>query len=198
MNKLTGLVLCGGQSSRMNTDKSLLNYHGQPQRYYIYQMLSSFCKEVFISCSASQVSSIAVGYNYIVDSENYNDIGPMVALLSAFNQFPDNSFLVLACDYPFLKGDDIEKLVSERAEEHQSTAFYNSGSGFYEPLLAVYESSCYSLLKQHFNAGNHSLQQFLKGLNAKKIFPSDNQSLKSVDTVEEYESTLKTLRLRSG
>ncbi|MBK8495728.1 MAG: NTP transferase domain-containing protein [Chitinophagaceae bacterium] len=39
-----GLVLCGGNSSRMGTDKSMLQYYDKPQRYHVYDMLLPFVK----------------------------------------------------------------------------------------------------------------------------------------------------------
>jgi len=47
--KLNGLVLAGGKSLRLGTDKGKINWHGNEQRYYIAELLQKFCDEVFIS-----------------------------------------------------------------------------------------------------------------------------------------------------
>ena len=39
---MNGLVLSGGQSSRMGTDKALIDYHGIPQYAYVYDLLLRF------------------------------------------------------------------------------------------------------------------------------------------------------------
>ncbi len=51
---MNGIILAGGQSSRMGQPKSLLEYHGKPQYQYAAELLNSFCAQVFISCSAEQ------------------------------------------------------------------------------------------------------------------------------------------------
>src|SRR6478735_6633462 len=101
MTALYGLVICGGQSTRMGTDKSLLDYYGKAQRYYVHEMLQPFCEKVFLSCNEQQAATITGNYETIADAPAYSDIGPMAGLLSAFGQYPDKAFLVVACDYPF-------------------------------------------------------------------------------------------------
>ena len=55
--KLYGLVLSGGRSTRMGKDKGLINYHGIPQRDYIYNLLNEVCDETYMSIRKDQVDS---------------------------------------------------------------------------------------------------------------------------------------------
>ena len=57
-NALYGLIMCGGKSSRMGTDKSRIVYQQKEQQYHVYQMLQTFCEKVFISCNAEQGKTI--------------------------------------------------------------------------------------------------------------------------------------------
>ncbi len=70
---LYGLILAGGKSVRMGSDKSVINWHGKEQRYYMADILAGFCKEVFISCRAEQQGSIVQEYKTLVD--NYEGAG---------------------------------------------------------------------------------------------------------------------------
>src|SRR5688572_22170139 len=90
-----GLVLCGGQSARMGTDKSLLVYHDKPQRYHVCEMLGSFCEKVFISCNEKQADSMQDGHDFIIDLPAFHNTGPMAGLLTAYSTYPGKNFLVL-------------------------------------------------------------------------------------------------------
>ena len=102
-----GLVVCGGKSSRKGVDKSMLQYYNKPQRYHLYDMLGPFCEKVFISCNEDQWKNIDKDYSFLADDSLYINTGPIAALLSAFNRFPDKNILLTGCNYPFLTMEDL-------------------------------------------------------------------------------------------
>jgi len=185
-DNIYGLVVCGGQSSRMGMDKSLLNYHGKPQRYYLYDILTEICGKAFISCNKEQAKEIPGGFNVIIDAENFGPIGPMGGLLSAFDAYPDASFLVIGCDYPYLQKTDMERLL-ETDNNSLATTYYNDYEQIREPLVGLYKSDCYDLLKKQFEQNDYSLNHFLKEINATTIIPASPRSIQSVDTKEGYQ-----------
>lgn len=187
MSKIFGLIVCGGKSSRMGVDKSTLDYHGRPQRYYLYDLLVNLCDDVFISCNKEQAKQIPSEYNTIPDATEYKEIGPMAALLSAFKKYPDATFLVVGCDYPFINRHHLKKLVNVKLEDVPAIAFYDKWNDHYEPLIAVYQSNILDRLKNHFKQKDYSLQAVLKEVNAYRINASSPDILRSVNTEEEYE-----------
>ena len=187
----SGLVMCGGNSRRMGTDKCMLAYQGKPQCYHIYEMLQPFCEKVFISCNENQAVAMETGYNILVDHSSYNDIGPVAGLLTAFTYYPKNDFLIVGCDYPFLDANDLANFIST-CKEQKNTAFYNQKEDLYEPLLAHYPSSAFIKLKEMCSEQQYSLQYFLKMNNAEKYHPASERSITSIDT---YEDHLKTLSM---
>lgn len=197
-NEIGGLVVCGGESSRMGMDKSLLVYHKKSQSYHVYEMLQPLCKEVFISCNQKQSTAIPIEYKKIVDLDLYGNIGPMAALLSAFTQYPEKDFITIACDYPFLEIEDIQKLIDEKDEDQLAICYYNSLTEMKEPLLAYYSKECLPKLLQFYENKDYSLKNFLKEINAKKIAPASIQNITSVDTPEAYHEALLLLREING
>jgi molybdopterin-guanine dinucleotide biosynthesis protein A len=191
MNEVHGLVICGGQSTRMGKDKSLLDYHGRPQRYHLYQLLQPFCKQVFLSCNEQQRAGIPEGYNAIIDAPPYRDIGPMAALLSAFEHYPGKTFIVLACDYPFFSTGEIAQLAVAAKQAASCAAFCHEESGIYEPLLAVYAPGMQPVLQKAFAEGQYSLQRILKAANALRLFSANAPALQSIDTPVDYEAAAR-------
>ena len=185
------LVLCGGQSSRMGNDKSMLQYHNKPQRYYLYDMLQPLCKSVFISCNEAQANNIKAGYTFIKDEKAFGNIGPMTALLTAFSQHPNKNILLIGCDYPFLKAGELQ-IFSNQCKK-LPVAFYNKEENIYEPMLAWYPFTCFDKLKTMFDEKQFSLQQFLKQNEAIKHLPTNINSIKSIDTTEAFTQAIKIL-----
>ncbi len=185
------LVMCGGQSTRMGTDKSMLQYYDKPQRYHVYDMLQPLCEKVFISCNAVQAGNIEGGYDFIEDEQDFASIGPMAALLTAFTQFPNKNILLLGCDYPFLKAEELQ-LFSHQWKK-QPVAFYNKEAEVYEPMLAWYPSHCFDKLKTMYDAKEFSLQYFLKVNNAIKYLPGDNNSIKSIDSSQDFSKAYNSI-----
>lgn len=188
-----GLVVCGGKSSRMGRDKSMLQYYDKPQRYHVYDMLLPFCEKVFISCNEEQVGTIEEGYHFINDDAAFNDTGPMAALLSAFTCYPDKHMLVIGCDYPFLTVKELQQFATHC--NNAPVSFYNEAENIYEPLLAWYPSSSFEKLKEMHKAGQFSLQYFLKDGGAIKYYPEDKRLITSVDAEEEFNHAKNLLKL---
>lgn len=180
-----GLVVCGGRSNRMGTDKSLLLYFDKPQRYHLYDMLHPFCEKVFISCNADQVKNMEPGYDVLPDHPSYSNIGPMAALLSAFKEFPQKNMLLIGCDYPFLTAVQLRQF-SEYCNGSKPVCFYNEQSAVYEPLLAWYPYETFEPIKKMQEAGEYSLQHFLISVRAVKFYPAGKRSIISVDTHEDF------------
>ena len=191
---LYGIVVCGGKSARMGTDKSKLVYYNQPQHDHVYQLLAPFCEKTFISCNADQYQHMETVYEKIPDMLHYEGHGPISALLTAFETFPNQDFLIIGCDYPFLKSTDLEVFLSSIRKDSLAAAFYNQDHK-YEPLLAWYSWQCAEQLNALFQEERYALQSFLRNVNAAKFVPETPDAMKSVDTPEDFlwvKETLKT------
>lgn len=187
------VIACGGKSTRMGTNKSMLPYHGKPQCYHLYELLQPFCEKVFISCIENQVKEISSSYPVIKDLDAYKSIGPMAGLLSAFDQFPGKNIFLVGCDYPFITADDIKNFLA-KLDPGKAAAFYNSTFGLYEPLLAYYNYGAAKDIYKMFLNKEFSLQHFLIKADAEKFFPGNEKTIKSIDTKEDYTEALNLIK----
>lgn len=182
MNELIAVIVCGGSSTRMGKDKSLLIYHDKAQRYHLYDIAKEFCKEVVISCNKNQAQSIAPAYSFCVDMEEYKNAGPLTGILSSFEKFPKASILAIGCDYPYLQKSDIAALVMQRNQNSEALCFSHPKTQIPEPLLAIYENSCKAKLIENYYHNRHSLRSFLGEVNALLISPEKLDCLRSIDS----------------
>lgn len=190
-----GLVLCGGESTRMGIDKSLLNYHGEPQCYHVYHRLEYFCKRVFISCNQKQEHTIQDDYEKITDEVEFQNKGPLTGILSAHKSVFQASLVVVACDYPLLIDSDIKLLVSAFDIYDKSVVFKNSITGFIEPLISIIHLRDLIELKNHFEIYHTSLKIFLQQSDAIILEHPNPVRLSSVDTQDDYELILSHLKI---
>ncbi len=193
VKNLAGLVLCGGLSKRMGSDKSKIVYHELPQRYHLYNMLELFCEKVFISCNEEQVIEIKKKYAYIADDIFFGKIGPMAGLLSAFTLHPDKNIILIGCDYPLMDVDDLSPFL-KLCNGDTPIAFYNKEGNVYEPVIAYYPNKIYNKLKELFQSGQYSLQYLLRSTNAIKYFPENEKCLTVVNTQAEYKNVIEFMQ----
>lgn len=189
---LYGLVICGGLSARMGADKSRLVYYQKPQYEHVADLLAPLCERVVLCCNREQSTAFRTGYQLLTDSAAFANAGPMTGLLSAYEQLPDNDFLVAGCDYPYLTTDELATFLHSIDKDLPANAFYN-GNGWYEPLLGWYARSAGKTLMACYQSGSHSLQRFLRAHHAGKYHPIDPKTMISVDTNEDFQAVKRAL-----
>lgn len=184
MNKpLNGLVLAGGRSTRMGESKAKINWHGKEQQYYLADLLSSCCKEVFISCREDQVADIDPDYKSLPDQ--YLNAGPLEAILSAFQKHPDCAWMIIACDVPLIDSQTLQFLKQERDQTKIATVFESPLDGLPEPLTAIWEAESYELLKMYYQKEHKSLRKILIEHKAKIIKAPDADALINANTPDD-------------
>ena len=183
-------MLAGGFSRRMKEDKGNIVYHQKAQREHIADVLAPFCNQVFISCRKTQ----EIKTNYTLLFDQYDGIGPMSALLSAFQQNAQVAWLVIACDMPLMNAETVAFLIKNRDVSKVATAFQHPISNQIEPFAAIWEANCYLLLTTFFENGHKSPVRFLKENDIQTIYPRDKNVLLNVNRPEERKSIQHLLK----
>jgi molybdenum cofactor guanylyltransferase len=184
---LYGLVLTGGKSSRMGIDKSMIEYHGLPQRDYLIELLKEVCDDVFLSVHTNGDDVTHKDTKYIVDKNLY--LGSFNGLYIAYLEHPDVSWLVVACDLPFMDLDALRHLRNNRNKQKSVTAYCKKGSQFPEPLCAIWESNSFQKAEAFFTKGEGaSPSKFLQTIDIECVYPKGDQILMNANTLEEYQT----------
>jgi len=188
---LIGVVLAGGRSERMGRDKGLINYHGLPQREYLYHLLEGFTEKTFMSCRPDQADEFAGKFKTVHDS--VSGLGPFGALLSAFREYPNHALLVVACDIPLIDREAIKSLLYSRNPSKIATAFFNKETNFPDPLLTIWEPKAYIHLLQFLGLGYSCPRKVLINCNTEIIKPAGEHWLLNANDPEEYKRVVEIL-----
>ena len=191
-NRLFGLILAGGHSKRMGQDKTLLSYHGKPQVEHVRGLLKGVCAEVFIS--AKDKKGDTLGCPLLIDHQQFADAGPLTGILSAMSAYPDESWLVMACDLPFVTKKTLQYLIENRDPAKPATAFISTSDGLPEPLCAIWEAHGFKDFLEFFRKGLHCSRKMLIKSSAHLITQPDPRWLDNVNTPQEYQQALAVLR----
>ncbi len=176
-----GLVLAGGKSVRMGTDKGLLEFQGRPQRNVAVNLLEACDLQTFLSLREGQeVSSNAV----IRDS--FLGLGPFGAICSAFQKDPNSAWLVVATDLPFITEALIKLLLEKRNPSKIATAIKGKSKEFMEPLITIWEPKSYPVLLSYLAQGYSCPRKVL--INSEvEIVEVEDHFIRNINTPEEFD-----------
>jgi molybdopterin-guanine dinucleotide biosynthesis protein A len=177
---LNGLVLAGGKSIRMGSDKGLMEWHGKEQRYYMADILKNLCNDVFISCRAEQEHEIDSNYKTLADA--FTKLGPYGAILSAFREQPDYAWLVAACDLPLLDIDTLQYLIQHRNSSSIATTFESPDDGLPEPVITIWEPKSYPVYLSFLSLGDTCPRKVLRNNDVNVIKVLNAEALINVNT----------------
>jgi molybdopterin-guanine dinucleotide biosynthesis protein A len=190
--QLHGLVLAGGRSRRMQRDKAGLDYAGKPQLARAVQLLQPLTERCFVSVRADQLHDPQrAAYDTITDLTA--DLGPIGGIQAALRAFPQQAWLVLACDLPFLDAATLQHLIAHRAPERLATAYRSSSDGLPEPLCAIFEPRSAAAIDAWIGNGQRCPRSFLSQADVELLELPDARALDNVNTAEEYARATATL-----
>lgn len=187
---LSGIVLAGGKSRRMGVDKSMINYHGKPQREYLFDLMETQCDKTFMSCRPDQIASFIM-HPGLPDS--FLGLGPFGAILSAFRNQPNHAWLVVACDLPLIDNKALTYLINNRNTSKIATAFLNPATDFPDPLFTIWEPRAYPVLLQFLAQGFSCPRKVLINSDIELLDVPNPEILKNVNRPEEYDEVMEII-----
>ena len=167
---MIGIILCGGRSARMGTDKGLLTLQAAiTWAQAAAAKITSLQLPVVLSVNEQQLagySTIFPPEQLIKDNSAIDVKGPLLGLLSAQALFPAEDWLVLACDMPLME-TSILTLLLDAYKTQTAEAYIFSNDDVYEPLCGIYTAkglSRISQLVQSHLLAKHSMKYMLEQL----------------------------------
>ncbi len=187
--RLLGLVLAGGRSRRMGTDKALLRRDGKSQLEHAVQLLEAVTDAVFVSTRRGQQDEPERA-RFATIEDRYDDLGPVAGILSAMQFEPDADWLVVACDLPNLDRATLACLVERADADRPFVAFESSHDGLPEPLCAIYRSGSDVLLREFVDRGMVCPRKMLIRSDTQLLAQPNVGALDNVNTREDLERSV--------
>lgn len=152
---VTGLVLAGGQSRRMGTDKGLVVYRGIRLIERALSILTPLCNELLISTSNRYYGL----YGYRLVGDSITGVGPGAGILAGLQEAANPAVVVISVDTPNITSDFLRQLLSITGSG--DAVIPRHPNGFIEPLCAVYQKQAASVVEQALHAGTYKLTDIL-------------------------------------
>ena len=187
-NELAGLILAGGESSRMGTPKHKLIFHNQRQDVHLFKLLQKYLTKVYISGTLRQREDSEMKFI----SDQFNFRSPLNGILSALNEIKTTALLVLPVDMPEIDQKAIQLLISGRNLEKHVTCFYNPSIPGPEPLFAIWEPSVKKLMQDYVIEGKRSVKGLIEQISVELLEPPNDKIFTNINTREEYQNWLKS------
>lgn len=176
------LILAGGKSSRMGSDKARLQWKGRP----ILQVLS----ERFRAAGASDVLVSGHHPEFGGIEDQRPDGGPLEGIQSSLSQRPDGLWLIVPVDMPALQREHIAPLI-ESPIRASALAYSRHVLPMRVRLNSRFRSCLASLTSAGVEARKRSLTELFRRLEGSRIdCPADLSSgLLNCNMPEEWEAS---------
>jgi len=152
--KITGVVLAGGRSTRMGWDKALLKLNGKPLIQHVAEALHAVFDDVIVSANRADYDFL--GLPMVRDV--YDNCGPLGGIHAALESARTPYIFTAPCDTPLLNSIIIETILADAGPDRIAIG---STAERLQPLVGVYPVSCRSGLDEYLASGQRKVKNFL-------------------------------------
>ncbi|MBD2353431.1 molybdenum cofactor guanylyltransferase [Tolypothrix sp. FACHB-123] len=191
-NKITAIVLAGGQSSRMGEDKALIPIEGIPMLQRVCSIAQACADTVYVVTPWPERYQHLVlpGCQFISETPLSPSHGPLVGFSQGLAQVQTDWVLLLACDLPKLKVEVLQEWIArlDSVGDDAIAALAHHAKGW-EPLCGFYRRRCLPELLEFINQGGRSFQQWLKQHSVQVLPVLEPEMLFNCNTPEDLADT---------
>lgn len=176
---ITGIVLAGGRSSRMGSDKAMIEFEGKKLIEYSLGIMREVAATTIISANNAQYAD----FGATVVSDNYKDIGPLAGLEACLRISGTRVCLFAPCDTPFLNVEFLNTIL-ENITDYDAVVPISS-NGKMEPLTGYYSREILPVVVQQIERGDFKVQNLLKKIRTNFLPFENHRILKNINTPDD-------------
>ena len=175
----TGAVLAGGASSRMGTDKALLDVGGRPLVAAAAAALAGAGASDVLVIGGDQSAVGALGLDARPD--DHPGEGPLGGILTALRLARGATVMVLACDMPAIDAASVAAIVAALDGAPEADVAAAVVDGRRQLLTAAYRGQGAAALRAAFEGGERAPRRAVQGLEVVEVHGLDPHLLGDVD-----------------
>ncbi|MFZ3323514.1 MAG: molybdenum cofactor guanylyltransferase MobA [Usitatibacter sp.] len=188
MREVTGLVLAGGQGSRMGgVDKGLQVFRGKPMVVHVIERFAPQVDELLINANRNPEAYGRFGHRVIAD-EIEGFAGPLAGFERGLAHATGNLVMTVPCDSPFLPLDLVERLRSALERETAQLAVAKTGDQAH-PVFSLMRRDVHSSLRDFLASGQRKIDKWYGALRVVEVsFDDEADAFLNINTREELAS----------
>ncbi len=142
---ITGIILCGGKSSRMQTNKALLELGDKSVIEFVINKMKSVFSELILSANAID------DYSFLklpIIQDAYLSKGPLGGIHAALKYSKTEKNFIIGCDMPLITAELINYLININSDK---AILLPKANGRTQQLCGIYSKSIISEIENIFN-----------------------------------------------
>jgi molybdopterin-guanine dinucleotide biosynthesis protein A len=185
MIEVTGLVLAGGQGSRMGgVDKGLQEFRGKPMAAHVIERLAPQVGEILINANRNPEAYAAFGHRVIAD-EIEGFAGPLAGFERGLAHALSPLVVTVPCDSPFLPHDLVSRLRAGLESQGAQLAVAKTGDQAH-PVFCLMRREVYASLRAFLASGQRKIDRWYSQLAVVEVsFDDEADAFLNINTREE-------------
>lgn len=178
------VILCGGKSSRMESDKSLIPFGKHPTLIqYQYAKYSLVFENIYLSTKENKFEFIN-SENIIIDKNPI--FSPMVALNSVFEYLNEEKIFVITVDMPLIDINTIYKTIDFSLNSNYEIIVAKDEK-YTHNLCGIFHKSIKNKIEYCLINNIHKINYLIKDSNHYEFFIENNQQFLNINFPNDYE-----------
>ncbi|HLB00737.1 MAG TPA: molybdenum cofactor guanylyltransferase [Bacteroidota bacterium] len=174
------MILAGGKSARMGSDKALLRLGGTTFIETLARTLGRVVDGVVISAGEPGKYE-DTGIPVIPDVRR--NCGPLGGIHAALLGITTARALVVACDFPLVSAEECARIL---AADPGADVVIGRCAGRLQPLFAVYSKTTLPVMERRLDEGRYSVRGCLDELNVAIVELADRVRMSNINTPRDY------------
>jgi len=185
MIEVTGLVLAGGQGSRMGgVDKGLAPFRGRPLVAHVIERLAPQVDEILVNANRNPEAYAGFGHRVVAD-EIPGFAGPLAGFERGLAHARGELVATVPCDSPFLPADLVSRLRAALEAANAEIAVAKTGAQSH-PVFCLMRRGVHASLADFLASGQRKIDKWYAALAVVEVaFDDEPEAFANINTRDE-------------